>query len=108
MAFAALTRVAGAEIHRAKSATSYKSPRGRASNAASTVDVAAAEMPNHELAEDAALHDHMEQAVWSQSSEVWLYSILGAIVVGLSGIFPLLVIPLEAGPSLKHGGKTSS
>jgi len=37
--------------------------------------------------------------------EVWCYSIGGAILVGLSGIFPLLVIPIEAGPALKRGGK---
>ncbi|KAK7474325.1 hypothetical protein BaRGS_00034460 [Batillaria attramentaria] len=106
MAFAALTHAASAEIHRAKSA-SYKSPRSRAeSNARSSVDVAAAEMPSHEVAEDAALHTHMvEEAMWSRSTDVWVYSILGAILVGLSGIFPLLVIPLEAGPTLKHGGK---
>ena len=39
--------------------------------------------------------------------EVWIYSIGGAMLVGLSGIFPLLVIPIEAGPALKHGGKFS-
>ena len=38
--------------------------------------------------------------------EVWAFSILGAILVGLSGIFPLLIIPIEAGPSLHHGGKS--
>jgi hypothetical protein len=37
--------------------------------------------------------------------EVWIYSICGSIVVGLSGIFPLLIIPIESGPALKHGGK---
>lgn len=37
--------------------------------------------------------------------EVWIYSICGSIAVGLSGIFPLLVIPIEAGPALKHGGE---
>lgn len=37
--------------------------------------------------------------------EVWIYSICGSIAVGLSGIFPLLIIPIEAGPALKHGGK---
>lgn len=102
MACATLAHVASGEIHRAKSAT-YKNPRSRASNAGSTVDVASAEMPNHGAADEAAVHAHMEQAAWSQSTDVWLYSILGAIVVGLSGIFPLLIIPLEAGPSLKHG-----
>lgn len=97
-----LAHVASAEIHRAKSAT-YKSSRSRASNAGSTVDVALAEMPNHEAAEDAMLFSHMEMAAGSRGVDVWIYSILGAILVGLSGIFPLLVIPLEAGPSLKHG-----
>ena len=38
--------------------------------------------------------------------EIWTYSIIAASLVGLSGIFPLLVIPMEAGPALKHGGKT--
>ncbi|KAK3094884.1 hypothetical protein FSP39_007473 [Pinctada imbricata] len=40
-----------------------------------------------------------ERAVY----EVWMFSICGAMLVGLSGIFPLLVIPIEAGPALKHG-----
>ncbi|XP_031618585.1 zinc transporter ZIP13 homolog isoform X2 [Contarinia nasturtii] len=29
----------------------------------------------------------------------WVFSILGSIVIGLSGIFPLLIIPLDAGGS---------
>lgn len=37
--------------------------------------------------------------------EVLIFSLGGAVLVGLSGIFPLLVIPIEAGPALKHGGK---
>ena len=41
----------------------------------------------------------------NRTSEVWLYSVCGAILVGLSGIFPLAVIPLESGAALKHGGK---
>lgn len=40
--------------------------------------------------------------------EVFCYSLGGAVLVGLSGIFPLLVIPIEAGPALKHGGKLST
>ncbi|XP_062845712.1 zinc transporter ZIP13 [Trichomycterus rosablanca] len=32
---------------------------------------------------------------------VWFCSLLGSIAVGLSGIFPLLVIPIEAGAALK-------
>lgn len=33
----------------------------------------------------------------------WLLSAIGSVVVGLSGILPLLVIPVEAGASMKHG-----
>ncbi|XP_036440092.1 zinc transporter ZIP13 isoform X1 [Colossoma macropomum] len=33
--------------------------------------------------------------------DVWFCSLLGSIAVGLSGIFPLLVIPIEAGAALK-------
>lgn len=29
----------------------------------------------------------------------WVFSLLGSIVIGLSGIFPLLVIPINAGGS---------
>ncbi|KAL8570412.1 hypothetical protein ACOMHN_035830 [Nucella lapillus] len=35
--------------------------------------------------------------------DVWMYSIVGAILVGFSGILPLLILPIEAGPSLRHG-----
>jgi len=42
--------------------------------------------------------------MWNINYETWAYSIAGAALVGLSGIFPLLVIPIEAGPSLRHGG----
>ena len=42
----------------------------------------------------------------SEQAEVWLYSLVGSVFVGLSGIFPLLVIPIEAGAALKtEGGK---
>ncbi|CAL8243742.1 unnamed protein product [Lota lota] len=37
----------------------------------------------------------------SEQAEVWLYSLVGSVVVGLSGIFPLLVIPIGAGAALK-------
>ncbi|XP_016403468.1 zinc transporter ZIP13-like, partial [Sinocyclocheilus rhinocerous] len=33
--------------------------------------------------------------------DVWFYSLVGSIAIGLSGIFPLLVIPIEAGTTLK-------
>lgn len=37
----------------------------------------------------------------SEDAHVLLLSLLGSIAVGLSGIFPLLVIPIEAGAALK-------
>lgn len=90
---------------RRSGARPYKSEKSEASGTRSVnADVAAADMPNPNVAENAAVYTRGEASSMS-SYDVWLYSILGAVVVGLSGIFPLLVIPLEAGPSLKHGGK---
>lgn len=43
----------------------------------------------------------------SEHAHVWLFSLVGSVVVGLSGIFPLLVIPIEAGAALKTEGKRS-
>lgn len=37
------------------------------------------------------------------NKEAWLYSIPATILVGLCGIFPLLVIPVEAGHALREG-----
>ncbi|XP_063046582.1 zinc transporter ZIP13 [Engraulis encrasicolus] len=34
-------------------------------------------------------------------TDVWLWSLLGSFAVGLSGILPLLIIPLEAGAALR-------
>jgi len=35
----------------------------------------------------------------------WLFSLLGSICVGLCGVFPLLIIPVDdAGEGLKSGG----
>lgn len=35
----------------------------------------------------------------------WLFSLLGSICVGLCGVFPLLIIPIdETGDNLKAGG----
>ncbi len=41
----------------------------------------------------------------SEHAHVWLLSLVGSAAVGLSGIFPLLVIPIEAGAALKTEGK---
>jgi len=35
----------------------------------------------------------------------WLFSVIGSAIIGLSGIFPLFVIPIEEGANLKSGGK---
>lgn len=35
----------------------------------------------------------------------WLFAALASILVGLSGIFPLLVIPIDETASFKDGGK---
>ncbi|KAM9366915.1 zinc transporter ZIP13 [Symphorus nematophorus] len=37
----------------------------------------------------------------SEHAHVWLLSLVGSVAVGLSGIFPLFVIPIEAGAALK-------
>ncbi|XP_068177265.1 zinc transporter ZIP13 [Antennarius striatus] len=37
----------------------------------------------------------------SEHGHVWLLSLVGSVAVGLSGIFPLLVIPIEAGAAFK-------
>lgn len=52
-------------------------------------------------------------SVWnlvSQSFDYqpWILSVIASFIVGLSGIFPLLVIPIEDSESLKTGGKLYS
>ncbi|KAF6738115.1 Zinc transporter ZIP13 [Oryzias melastigma] len=37
----------------------------------------------------------------SERTHVWILSLVGSVAVGLSGVFPLLVIPIEAGAALK-------
>ena len=37
--------------------------------------------------------------------EAWLYSIPATILVGMAGVLPLLVISVEAGHSLREGGR---
>jgi len=44
------------------------------------------------------------ESVWlGHSTETWIFSLISAGLVGLSGIFPLLVIPLETGKNLHKG-----
>lgn len=40
-----------------------------------------------------------------EHTHVWLLSLVGSVAVGLSGVFPLLVIPIEAGAALKTEGR---
>lgn len=37
--------------------------------------------------------------------DTWICSLLGSLMVGLSGVFPLLVIPLEMGTMLRSEGE---
>ena len=90
--------LAYSEIHRTK-LNPNKSPNRRK---AMQVDsyVALSQQTEGEFNATDGLAEDMSDRI-----EVWCFSIFGAILVGLSGIFPLLVIPIEAGPALKHGGK---
>lgn len=74
------------EIHRAKT----NSPKSTAKQGRVNYFDAAADSKNSEVMQEFR-------------SEVWAYSVIASVLVGLSGIFPLLVIPMEAGPALKHG-----
>ncbi|XP_078668398.1 zinc transporter ZIP13-like [Branchiostoma floridae x Branchiostoma belcheri] len=47
--------------------------------------------------------DLSESEDGGRPEHVWLYSFLGSVAVGMCGVFPLLVIPLEAGPALRKG-----
>lgn len=38
----------------------------------------------------------------------WLFSALASLLVGLSGILPLLIIPIDETASFKDGGKAIS
>ena len=54
--------------------------------------------------------DSKESESWGallsgEGLETWICSLLGSLMVGLSGVFPLLVIPLEMGTTLRSEGK---
>ena len=40
--------------------------------------------------------------------EAWFYSIPATLLVGMCGIFPLVVIPVESGHALREGGEIFS
>lgn len=57
-------------------------------------------------------HDWTTEELWAPwlvladyfEYQPWLFSLLGSAMVGLSGVFPLLVIPIDEADDLKHGG----
>ena len=93
-----------AEIHRAKSAVGSRPHRPSAAQhrRALAQQGAAWRTP-------AKLVDAVKAWIRSWTSferiEIWAYSIISSAVVGLSGIFPLVVIPLETGEALRRGGE---
>lgn len=44
----------------------------------------------------------------SERLDAWICSLIGSFMVGLSGVFPLLVIPLETGAALRSEGESAS
>lgn len=40
--------------------------------------------------------------------DAWICSLIGSFMVGLSGVFPLLVIPFETGAALRSEGKPAT
>ncbi|XP_036871977.1 zinc transporter ZIP13 isoform X4 [Manis javanica] len=58
--------------------------------------------------------DNKESESWGtllsgERLDTWICSLLGSLMVGLSGVFPLLIIPLEMGATLhSEGGKGQS
>jgi len=93
-----------AEIHRAKAAVGSRPHRPSVAHHRRAL-----------VQQDAAwwtpakLVDAVRTWIWSWTSneriEIWAYSVIASALVGLSGIFPLLVIPLETGEALRRGGE---
>ena len=47
-------------------------------------------------------------AIFSEDRlDAWICSLIGSVMVGLSGVLPLLIIPLETGAALKSEGRPS-
>lgn len=90
--------VSNSEIHRAKPNGLKNGVKSSGLNEPSYVAEISDDFEEQEL-----LKTSKKIAMLDTKAGIWLCSIFGAMLVGLSGIFPLLVIPLEAGPALKHG-----
>ncbi|KAL3863120.1 hypothetical protein ACJMK2_004893 [Sinanodonta woodiana] len=106
LVFAILITVTYGKIHRAKTTTTkFGRQNSRyleeldSSSYVAEIDAAV----KNSLDSDKVMLDETTQNRFA----IWTYSIGCAILVGLSGIFPLLVIPIEAGPALKHGAAAS-
>ena len=83
-----LCELSSAEIHRAKVVTKSK----QSSRMKNSYDAESAEVP---MADEWTFLGHTQ--------ETWIFAMMSALLVGLSGIFPLLVIPLETGKALQKG-----
>lgn len=84
-----LIQTTDGEIHRAKSSNEHHKNRHKSSYVA-----------KQPVADASRSMEHLDATTYT-----WIFASLGSILVGLSGIFPLLIIPIESGPALKHGGE---
>ncbi|XP_038139839.1 zinc transporter ZIP13 isoform X2 [Cyprinodon tularosa] len=57
--------------------------------------------PGPSLADDLPGLQAVTDFLTSELTHVWFLSLVGSVAVGLSGVFPLLVIPFESGAALK-------
>lgn len=62
---------------------------------------ATAARPGPSLTDDLPGLQAVADFLASEHTHVWLLSLVGSVAVGLSGVFPLFVIPIEAGAALK-------
>ena len=94
----------GAEIHRAKASVGSRPQRPHTAQHRRTLAQQEAAWRS-----SAKLVDAVKAWLWSWTSveriEIWACSVVASALVGLSGIFPLLVIPLETGEALRRGGE---
>lgn len=68
-------------------------------------------MKNNELNDNILLDEEDEEdgffeRIYSKASVAWIYSIPASVLVGSTGIFPLLIFRVEAGQSLKESSKS--
>ncbi|XP_030622192.1 zinc transporter ZIP13 [Chanos chanos] len=84
----------------AVTSTSSSSGKKMAQTAVAQATVAAAG-PGPWCVEELLGFHTLSELFSRDGADIWLCSLVGSIAVGLSGIFPLLVIPIEAGAALK-------